>query len=173
MKFLHFIFSSFFILSILVSCQKEEPLTPNKDLANSQQAGIDSHNQNVEMNNGGSDIGGDQIVEFYSFTVDGVSINSSEPIYQTALAENLTSSSFRFNNLIELTITGEPEPRKYTFFSGNYFRTQLESYLSINGEIVLDSVTTSFIQGTFYFDAININGTDSISISNGSFRVKR
>lgn len=161
---------------ILFSCQKEEDLTPIADLATSQQAGIDFHNQGGGGNGGGGGTGGNepQIVEFFSANVDGMPLSSSDPSLQNQLGQNfISSTSLSIDNSITINIPAELEVRTYTFFLATYFRTANNSLQSINGEVTLDSVTTSFIQGRFFFDAVDANGMDSVSVSDGSFKIKR
>lgn len=177
---------AFFLLSstaFMFSCQEEE-LTPNEDAAKLQQAGIDIHNNggNIDPNGGGNGGGsggggtggggGATVDEYFTGMADGISVNESNPstLGPSSLL-SIYSNQLKVDNQFVLLLTGTIEKDTIDFPTITFFKSNALYYESYNGQIILDSVTTNLIQGTFYCDANA--GNDTISITNGRFRVKR
>jgi len=166
-----------FSIALLFSC-KEEELTPNEDAAKSQQAGIDILNLggNVDPNGGGGGGtgGGTAVAEYFSAEVDGVIKPDPNPSYQEGFGmKQINGSSNNAMDIFLISINGALEVRTIDNPNAGYFANTTISYQAFNGQLVLDSVTTDLIQGTFYFDAVDDISNDTVSITNGKFRVKR
>ncbi|MEQ8624841.1 MAG: hypothetical protein RJQ00_09225 [Vicingaceae bacterium] len=166
-----------FSFTILFSCQEEE-LTPNEDAAKSQQAGITIHNNggNIDPNGGGNggNGGGSSVDEYFSAEVDGVLKTGNNPFFQSAFGiDQINSSSSSVTDLFQINILGTLEVGTINNPTINYVKTQTNTYESINGQLVLDEVTTELIKGTFYCDVVNSFSNDTLIVTNGRFKVER
>lgn len=163
----------FIMFLFLWGCKKEEPLEPNPVMElyqNEHYAGGDDFFGDTTGNGGGTDTtggGGTTVNEHFTVDIDGVSKSYSNP-------------SFNFGTQIVNAVQASDQIQ-ITRFSGfsvdtfNYptiglFRGQT-SYQSIDGRLIIDSLTADFIKGTFYCN-VESSG-DTISLTNGSFKVAK
>lgn len=167
-----------FSIVLLFSC-KEEELTPYEDAAKSQQAGIDASNEAGNNNSGGGGSGGGTgggtaVDEYFSAVVDGVAKSNPDPVYQEVSGiKQINSTPISGNDIFLISINGALEVKTINNPIIGYFSNSTNSYQSFNGQLVLDSVTTTLIQGTFFFDAASSSTNDTVVVTNGRFRVKR
>lgn len=174
----------FLFLAPFYACDKEEPLSPNEDAAAIQQLQLEIANQGGGNGNGGGGGtggsggtgggGGTTIVEYFDFEVDGVSFSNSDPGFLSLNGQNqISSTATSLEDLVQISVFQEIEVKTYTNFVGGYYKSTTNVYQSFNGQFVLDTVNSEMLQGTFYFDAENDAATDTVSITNGRFKIAR
>ncbi len=174
MKFLKVFIIVIFSSMFLLSCE-EDPLSPDEDLAKSQQAGIDFLNQSdtVITGGGGGNGGGSNGTVHFNATVDGVSKSSSDPYMQFSIYDQIISSATSASDLFLVNIFGGLSEKTIDNPSISYFLNTTSVYEAFNGQLVLEKVTADLIEGTFFFDGENSATMDTISVTAGSFRVER
>jgi len=173
------LFPLLLISLLFFSCKKEQSLTPNKEAAKTQQAGIDF------LNNGGeTDLGGNggssssTVDEFMNATADGSSKSYSSFSY-TDNGSSLTITGSNSSGGITIAILSIPAAGDTLFFdeplsiSGNYVPGAGMAYTALDGNLIVDSTTTTMFKGRFFFNAKNNNGADIVAITAGSFRIAK
>ncbi|MEQ8909140.1 MAG: hypothetical protein RIC95_08100 [Vicingaceae bacterium] len=175
-----FLFFSFvFSMAVLfVACAEEEPLTPNEEAGRSQTPNFDGSGFGTGGNNGnggGNNGGANLPTEYFNYDVDGVTINSSDPYYQSGFGLTQIINSVQSpNDIVQIGFFSEPQDTTYANPSLTYIESSPsgKSYEAFNGEMVLDSVSAELIIGSFYCDVASTSG-DTLSLTNASFLVHR
>jgi len=173
-----FIVPFFLIVGVLLfSCKKEEDLKKSKKLAANQQAGIDFLNEGGEVDLGGNST--TTVKQFLEATVDGTrksysSFSYSENGLSASMSafDNSTAISF---SLLNLPVSGDVIDLGDQFSGfGSYVPGVGQSFISNVGEMVVDTSTATFLSGSFYFRAKNVqNSNDSVIVTNGKFRIAK
>jgi hypothetical protein len=165
-------------LIFLASCAKEDPLTPNEELIGLQSPNFDGSlpgsGRGGSGSGGGNNGGGSSLAEYFEVMVDSVPNSYSNPVYQEALGMyQIINDNMTVAGQIQITLFNAPEDSTYANPFIGYFQSQTSSYQAINGQLDIDSVTATFIRGTFTADVVNNNTNDTIALTNGRFLVNR
>lgn len=164
----------FTTLSLLFSCVvDEEPLKVNEAEANRQNALVDQINEG----NGSTGNNGPTITEEFKATVDGVAVDYTI----ISFIEGVGASFGGSNNIppsgVSFAILSL-DTGKYDIgglsATAAYSEGPNDAYEGFAGELIIDSLTNSYLIGTFSFDAKRIQGgTDTVKVTSGSFKVNR
>lgn len=181
-RYILFFSTVFFSFLSFNACQKEEKLEPNEDLANIQTPLLDGSSfTGGRGETGGSGTGGSGNLpsQYFNYEVDGVSITSTSPFYQSSFINVLITNSIASpSNILQISFNNEPKDTIYSFPSFGNSLSYIESastgisYEPINGQMVVDSVSSAIIIGTFSCDAASSSG-DTVALRNGAFLVHR
>lgn len=172
MKRLHLLTGLIFCV-VLSSCKREEDLTIEKDIAASQQAGIDFLNEGGE-----ADLGEDNLNEFLTLKENGTNQTFSSFTY----SENgsiLTFSGIKSSTTIGFNIIGIPKSGDTIKLddplegSVTYVQNTGDAYTSIDGELIVETSNSTYISGSFFFDAQNAAEDDTIAIRSGSYKIAK
>lgn len=166
-----------FVAVLFAACEKEQPLTPNLEVAqiSPQTAGGGS--------NGGSNSSG----EYFDFNIDRAASSNSDPFYQfqdltgtTSITSNLSGSPF-----MSLTGVIDSIPDTITvndlFFSVSYTipnisqPTLSQTYIAETGSVIFTANSSTKVEGTFNSILLrNAQDTnDSLMASDGRFSVNK
>ena len=166
------LFILFFSIGLLFSCEEEEPLTTNGLEADRQNALVDAINRGENVNNNNQ-----LLNEEFTATVNGNDVDYSIISYIEGVGASFGGSNTSPPSGISFAILSIDTG---TYALGGLSATSAYSegpnaaYEGINGELVIDSLTKSFMIGTFSFDAKRIvGGSDTVKITNGSFKINR
>lgn len=174
-----FLFSG--LLLFTFSCKKEESLTPNKEAASSQQAGIDFLNGGGEPDlggSGGNSGGGSSITEYFDATVNGIEIKSGAPFFQkNGSFGQINSSIASITNSFLLVYNDSLKTVNTTFSVGipslTFYKSATDSYTAYTGSFSIDAIDASMVEGKFSAKMTNTQNTDTLTITNGRFRAAK
>lgn len=160
---------------ILFACKKEEDLTVDKKLAESQQAGIDFLNNGGDPNIG-SGGGGGSVSESLEATIDGSKKSFSNFTYQQN-GSLISMSGFSGTTSISFSLFSVPNSGD-TIDLGDgkavYVPGIGQGFSSHTGKLIIRQSTSTFFQGDFDFRAKNVqNANDSVVVTGGSFKIGR
>lgn len=175
-------FSALFIFSIIFyGCKKEDPLTPNEDMEKFQTedyaGGTDiggGFGDTTGIGGGGTDTsgngGGVVVNEYFTVEIDGVPKSFNNPSFN--FGNQIVNNSLSLDDQIQITRFSGFSVDTFDYPTIGYFKGQA-SYESVDGRLIIDSLTADFIKGTFYCKVVRTTGSDTISLTNGSFKVAK
>ena len=183
------IVSSLYLIAIILasvlvfeSCQKEESLSPRKDLAGAQEFDINI-NPNDTLGGigggigGGGGTGGGGISEYFNAIVDGTGASFDLYTYSSA-GGSVIFAGTNSSNLHQISFSaagaiasGQSYELNGFPYSASYRGSSTNLMISERGTLYIDTIASNYIRGTFFFDGINQNDpTDSVLVRSGTFQ---
>ena len=168
-----------FLLFALSSCQKEDPLTENKDATPNFGGTINNPGGGGGgTGGGGGGTGGGN--ETFDAVVDGQPFTLLSMVIQHSSGSDINIMAFdkSMTNAISLKIKDGITPGVYDFDGTNAadysFISTGKTYFAKGPalEIISHDIAAKDISGNFFFTGFNVmDATDSVIVTNGSFEV--
>jgi hypothetical protein len=163
------------------ACLKEDGLSPNKNASPlTQQPVVMDTTGSGTSGGGGTTGGGSSDPEFFNYTLDGQTVNLTDPQFTGStgfgqIISQLTGSEF-FQ--VALTLAGRsfPDTTRLSIFSSTvvYNETVTKRYNGESGMFIFTTDSPEKITGNFDMVMTNeANANDSIIVTNGSFSVNK
>ena len=124
-------------------------------------------------------IGGNPGDEYLNATIDGVETEFSNfAVMEVGETMNITGFSVASSSQIQLRMPVDITVGTYTI-TDNPFAGPTALYVengegasSVSGTLIITSIEDGFIEGTFEFDAENIEGGNIVEVTNGEFYIE-